>query len=654
MPQQVLRALRDSEASFRNMIEKNADAMMVVQPNGVICFANPAAEELLGRGTGELVGEMFGIPLTPDKTTEIDIPGDLCDARVAEMRVVEAVWDGELAHLASLRDVTDRKHASEALTFVAEASRLLADSLDYPKTISSVAALAVAHLADWCMIDLVDDEAKTIRRVAVVHAEQSQQPVADQLKNSRPTEGSSDAIARVMASGEPQVHARVSDAILASLSCGGQSHEVLNRLGCKSVMVVPLKARGRMLGAITFVSSCTSRRYRVGDLRLAKDLAQRAALAIDNARLYDDAQMAVRRRDEFLAMLAHELRNPLAAVQSAVDVMRGDSVSSPLLARAREVIERQGQQMARLLDDLLDIARVMRGKIELRRESAELTQIVRHAVQTIQPMIDDNGHDLVVSILSGPVTVSADPTRLEQVLVNLLSNAAKYTSRGGKICIEVVRQTDEVLISVNDTGDGIAPENLSSVFDLFVQANRTLARSEGGLGIGLTLVRQLIEMHGGRVQAFSEGRNRGSRFVVHLPVTEEHSCPGHAPSLEDSVPSRRVVIVEDNADTREMLECLLTMEGHEVAVAEDGLQGVETILRLRPDVALVDIGLPGIDGFQIAQRVRAVDTERRIRLVAVTGYGQNGDMQRALAAGFDRHMVKPVKLEELASVLLQV
>ena len=651
MPRQVMETLRDSDSSFRSMIEMNADAMMVVQPNGVICFANPAAEELLGRSSGELVGELFGIPLTPDKTTELDIPSDLCEARVAEMRVVEAVWDGNRAHLASLRDVTDRKHANEALTFIAEASRLLADSLDYPKTISSVAALAVAHLADWCMIDLLDEDAKTARRIAVLHADEKQQFLADLLKNSCPNGVTAEAVAMVLFTGEPQVHARVSEAVLAGISCGPQSLELFKKLGCKSVMLVPLKARGRTLGAITFVSSCASRRYKAADLQLAKDLAQRAALAIDNARLYDDAQMAVRRRDEFLAMLAHELRNPLAAVQSAVDVMRGDSSCTPLSARAREVIERQGQQMARLLDDLLDIARVMRGKIELRREEVELTKIVRHAVQTIQPMIDEYGHDLIVSILSGAVTVSADPTRLEQVFVNLLSNAAKYTPRGGKICIEVTRNTDEVLISVSDTGDGISPENLSSVFDLFVQANRTLARSEGGLGIGLTLVRQLIEMHGGRVQAFSAGRNRGSRFVVHLPITASEVRRAPADVQDEGVSSRRIVIVEDNADTREMLECLLTMEGHQVAVAEDGLKGVEEILRLRPEVALVDIGLPGIDGFQLAQRVRAADPDRNIHLVAVTGYGQEGDMRRALAAGFDRHMVKPVKLEELTGVL---
>jgi CheY-like chemotaxis protein/two-component sensor histidine kinase len=307
--------------------------------------------------------------------------------------------------------------------------------------------------------------------------------------------------------------------------------------------------------------------------------------------------------------------------------------------------------MARLLDDLLDIARVMRGKIELRRENVELSQVIQHAVQTIQPLIDESGHELTVSIMSGPVTVNADPTRLEQVLVNLLNNAAKYTPRGGKMSIEVTSHESEVVISVSDTGDGIAPENLASVFDLFVQANRTLARSEGGLGIGLTLVRQLVEMHGGRVQAFSEGHSRGSRFVVHLPIMGGESCRAPITQIGNDPQRCRIVIVEDNADTREMLRCLLAMDGHEVAVAADGLSGVDAILSLRPDIALVDIGLPGIDGFELAEQVRAADRNRQIRLVAVTGYGQIGDMQQALNAGFDRHLVKPVKHEALIEVL---
>ena len=654
MPDYIIKALRESENSFRSMIEKNADAVMVVQPNGIIRFANPAAEQLLGRGPGELVGEMFGIPLTPDATTEIQVPTEHCEPRMAEMRVVEVVWDGDQAHLASLRDITDHKHANDALRFVAEASRLLADSLDYPKTISSVAALAVAHLADWCTIDLLNDDGVTVRRVGVAHAQPEKGSLVDQLMHSCSAGLPCDALERVLTSGEPQVHARVSESMLPDFAGGPPSIKVFQRLGCRSVMIVPLKARGRTLGAITFVSDCPARRYRSADLALAKDLAQRAALAIDNARVYDEAHVAVRRRDEFLAMLAHELRNPLAAIQSAVDVMRGDAISGPLSGRARGVIERQGQHMARLLDDLLDIARVMRGKIELRRENIDLSHVIQHAVQTIQPLIDESGHELTVSIMSGPVIMNADPTRLEQVLVNLLSNAAKYTPRGGKMSIEASCHESEVVISVSDTGDGIAPENLASVFDLFVQANRTLARSEGGLGIGLTLVRQLVEMHGGRVQAFSEGHSCGSRFVVHLPIMDGASCQAPIPQLGNDPHRCRIVIVEDNADTREMLRCLLAMDGHEVDVAPDGLRGLEIILSVRPNIALVDIGLPGIDGFRVAEQVRAADPNREIRLVAVTGYGQIGDMQQALNAGFDRHLVKPVKHEAIVEVLSEL
>jgi PAS domain S-box-containing protein len=354
---------------------------------------------------------------------------------------------------------------------------------------------------------------------------------------------------------------------------------------------------------------------------------------------------ADRRKDEFLAMLAHELRNPLAPILHALQVLglrqRDDAGSE----RARIVLQRQVQHMARLVDDLLDVARLTRGQFELRKESTDLQAVVSQAALMVSPLVDERGQELSISLPIQPVHLEADPARLEQVIVNLLRNATKYTGPGGRIWVTVEPQGEQVVVRVRDTGIGIAADVLPRVFDLFSQADRSLDRTQGGLGIGLTLVRQIIELHGGNVEAHSEGPGKGSEFVVRLPAPAK-ARPARKQRFDGPQPEagcgRRVMVVEDNYDTAEMLADILGLWGHEVRAAHDGPAALLLAATFRPDAILLDIGLPGMDGYEVGARLRGLPGLNDTVIVALTGYGQEQDRARSQASGFDMHLTKPV------------
>ena len=376
-------------------------------------------------------------------------------------------------------------------------------------------------------------------------------------------------------------------------------------------------------------------------------------------RLRIEAQLkaADRHKDEFLAMLAHELRNPLAPIRNAVQIMRCKPIEDPQLAWTRDVIERQLGQLARLVDDLLDVSRITRGKINITREPIELASIVNRAIETVQPLISERRHDLTIDIPVDPLRVEGDLARLTQALGNILANAAKYTEPQGRIGLQARAEEGSVRISVRDNGIGIPAEQLPRVFDLFTQVERASERSSGGLGIGLALVRKLVEMHGGSVTAHSDGPGAGSEFVVLLPQLSEAqlraaSEPARAPAAAGKgAPSRRLLIVDDNRDALESLATLMQMAGHRTEMAEDGERALELAARCAPDVVLLDLGLPRIDGYEVARRIRAAPWGKSLVLVALTGWGQEEDRRRTREAGFDSHMVKPLNLEALFEYL---
>ncbi|HYU43934.1 MAG TPA: ATP-binding protein [Vicinamibacteria bacterium] len=362
-----------------------------------------------------------------------------------------------------------------------------------------------------------------------------------------------------------------------------------------------------------------------------------------------------RQINEFLAMLGHELRNPLAPIRNAVAVMAAREVSDPTIVWARELIERQVGHLSRLVDDLLDISRITRGKIILHREVLDFAAVVSRAVEATLPLLEQRHHTVEVDLGRDPMRVDGDSTRLAQVILNLLSNAAKFTPEGGHIWVRVTREGDETVLSVRDDGIGMRAELVPHVFDLFIQGERSLDRSEGGLGIGLTMVQRLIALHGGTVAARSPGPGHGSEFVVRLPLTQipsaEPSPVSDAPPVPAAGPKLRVLIVDDSEDAVESLAMLLGLWGHDVMTATDGAAALDLVSRKAPHVVLLDIGLPGLSGYEVAKRIRAHEGGKDIVLVALTGYGQADDRRRAQEAGFTDHLVKPVVPETLQRLL---
>jgi signal transduction histidine kinase/ActR/RegA family two-component response regulator len=385
-------------------------------------------------------------------------------------------------------------------------------------------------------------------------------------------------------------------------------------------------------------------------LGVAADVTQRRELEDELRRRVQQLADADRRKDEFLAMLAHELRNPLAPLSTALHLLPvATEKRDDLLAMA----ERQVRQLVRLVDDLLDVSRITGGKIALRRERIALGDVVARALETTRPLVESRGHDLTVSLPAEAVGLDADPARLAQVVANLLSNAAKYTPPGGRIWLTAETAGGEVVIRVRDTGAGLAPELVANVFDLFVQGDTSLDRTRGGLGIGLTIVRRLVELHGGRVEARSPGVGQGSEFIVRLPALPTAAPASRAapPASHDGARPLGVLVVEDNEDAAEGLAMVLRLWGHDVHVAYDAAAALEAAERHTPDVVLSDLGLPGMSGYELAQRLRQRPGFGRAVLIALSGYGRDEDKRRAVEAGFDHHLVKPPDLDALARLL---
>jgi CheY-like chemotaxis protein len=364
-------------------------------------------------------------------------------------------------------------------------------------------------------------------------------------------------------------------------------------------------------------------------------------------------QEANRRKDEFLAMLAHELRNPLAPIRNAVEIIRSGKTDTAKLNWTCEIMERQVQHMSRLLDDLLDVARITHGQIQLSKEPTDFTTLVRRSLDASRSVLDKKNLRLTSDFVPGPVPIFADGTRIEQVITNLLNNAAKFTPAGGQVTVSVHREGDSAVLRVLDNGSGIAPELLPRIFRLFEQGDRSLARSEGGMGIGLTLVQNLVRMHFGTVEANSEGLDRGSEFIVRLPMMPVVPAQSSkkAADLEAANEKKRVLVVEDNLDSAETLATMLDMMGHEARVANDGPTGIDVFARFKPSIVLLDIGLPGLSGFEVAERLRADPAASSLKIIALTGYGSDSDRARSKTAGFDHHLVKPVDFEVLEKLL---
>lgn len=657
----ALEALRKQSEWLRVTLASIGDAVITTDADGNVTSLNPVAEQL----TGWTRADARGKPLE-DVFRVVDEENRLLVARDGRERAVDDSAapirdDGGnvIGVVLIFRDITERRKDDARLRqsmsttrFLADASATLAELTDYESTLQRVASLAVPAFADWCAVDILEGDG-TIRRLAVAHADASKVELAHELFRRYPPQPSDQAgVARVLRTGAPEWMATIPPEFLENVGGDDDYRDIVRKLGLLSYICVPLRARSATLGVLTFVTAESGRNYDANDLAAAEDLAHRAVIAIENANLLAALKESDRRKDEFLAILAHELRNPLAPIRNSVHILRAKSPLLPEVLWATDVIDRQVQQMSRLVDDLLDVSRIAGGKIQLRKERLDLRAVVASAIEASRPLIDKWQHRLGVSVPNDPIYVHGDVTRLSQLLLNLLNNAAKYTDRGGSIQLSVEEEKDEAVIRVEDSGIGIPADMLPRIFGMFTQVDRSLERAEGGLGIGLTLVQRLAELHGGSVSAESEGAGRGSEFIVRLPLSRGAASPAAAVASDPRAGSsaRRILIVDDNRDAADTLGMLLRNNGNEVRVAHDGIEAVAAAAEFHPHVVLLDIGMPRLNGYDAARRIRG-ELGKDVLLIAVTGWGQEEDRRRSGEAGFDHHLTKPIHLATLDQLL---
>ncbi len=526
-------------------------------------------------------------------------------------------------------------------------------SRDSETTLKRLAIQAVPFLADFCFFDVLATDG-TIHRVSWAHAETVEHELFELLHAFVPVRSSiEDPVSKVLRTGQPELVPEVNDAWMWGVATSQRHFELMRELQLRSMIAVPLQVPGGTLGVLTFCySESSGRRYCREDLWVAEDLAHRAAVVVENAQLYQELQNASRRKDEFLAMLGHELRTPLTPIRTAVQIIR---LKSPELQELTEMIERQIQQLSRLVDDLIDVSRVGHGKINLQMKPVDLKVVVALAIEMSRPLIDKRKHFLEISLPRRAVEVAGDAGRLAQVVSNLLNNSAKYSDDGSHIELTVETNGDQAILRVSDTGIGIEPAMLPRIFELFTQATGSTCRSAEGLGIGLALVRNMIELHGGSVQAASAGLGHGAEFVVRLPLLSK--LPAGYPAAQAkhrtarNAPRRRILLVDDSRESTDSMSLLLRLAGHDVSTAYDGWTALAQARLHSPDIVICDISMPGMSGLELARHLRQELGLRDTLLVALSGFGQQADCHRYQEAGFNAFLAKPVRLDLLKALL---
>jgi len=630
----VERALAERDRELADFLDNALEGLLKVGPDGTVFWINAAGRDLLGcreeRCVGHAIEEFHSDPEDARQSLRRLLAGEsLCnhratlrrsDGSVREARITaNALWDaGRLIHSRwFLRDVTHERLAEGArahLAAIVESSDDAIVSKSLEGTIRSWNR-AAERLFGYCAEEAVGQPITLIIPPERVPEEAR---ILDQLRR-----------------GERLDHFET----VRVAKSGRRLHVALT--------ISPiLDGNGAVVGVSKIARDITEKKVAeqaqertIGELRRAEEALREAD----------------RRKDEFLAVLAHELRNPLAPIRYAVAMARKDDRTETQRRQAQGIIERQVEQMGRLLDDLLDVSRITRGTLMLRRSTVELEAVVLAAQETARPLIEARRHTLLVRLPDEPLRLVADPVRLAQVLANLLINAAKYTDDGGRIELEAARESGALALRVRDNGIGISARMIPHVFTLFAQASPALERSEGGLGIGLSLVRGLVELHGGTVGVFSRGEGQGSEFVVRLPIGQPEQAvePRAQGPLTAACRPLRLLVADDNRDSAASCAALLEASGHQVSVAHTGGQALELACRLEPDALILDIGMPELNGYQLAQRIRRTDWGRRALLIAITGWGQEQDRRRALAAGFDQHLTKPMDPRGLEALLRQ-
>src|SRR5438105_379111 len=681
---QIGRVRDESAATARRLaaiVESSDDAIIGLDLEGNITAWNLAAAQMYGYTADEAIGRSIAITLPHERAPEE--PGFLERIGRGERIVgfetircrkggqclpvsltISPIYDEQGAVVGAskiARDITERKRAAERSAFLTEAGAVLASSLEYETTLKAVANLAVPNIGDWCAVDVLADD-HTLERVAVAHVDPTKIDLARAIRSRYEDPTSPFTPINVVRTGTPAIVKEISDDMIVAAGRGDQERVAMIRsLGLRSYMIVPLTAHGRTFGALTFATAESGRVYNDDDFRFAQDIAFRAALAVDNARAYRDAQTANRLKDEFLATLSHELRTPLNAILGYTRLLQSGMMPSERQSQALATVARNASSLTRIVEDILDVSRIISGKIRLTIQPVDVGEVVKNAVETVTPAADAKQIRVqpIVDPRAGPI--SGDPDRLQQVVWNLVSNAVKFTPKHGVVQVRVERINSHVEIVVSDTGIGIAPDFLPHIFERFRQADSGTTREHGGIGLGLAIVRHLVELHGGTIHVASGGKNKGSTFRVRLPLMVVHTeqAPERRAHAAGSAPAAaapltrldgvRVVAVDDDADARMLVTETLEAVGATVATADWMAHALEVLAATRPDVLLADIGMVASDGFELIRRVRSSD-DARVRDVpaaAVAAYARAEDRMKALQAGFQLHLAKPVDPAEL-------
>ncbi|MEO7093139.1 MAG: ATP-binding protein, partial [Polyangiales bacterium] len=513
--------------------------------------------------------------------------------------------------VAMVTDVTARKESDDKLALLLEASRVLGSSIDYQTTLANLARVIVPRLADWCCID-IGKHGEEPASVACSHVDPKKVDLVRELRAKFPPSEHPGGLLAVMTTGKASIIPEVDDAFLQRTSPDPECRRMLCELGVGSAAIVPLVARGRTLGVLSLNSARPELLYSDADLPLFEELAARAALAIDNARLHRDAQEANKTKDEFLGTVSHELRTPLTAILGWAHILRKKKRDEESIGRGLDIIERNAKAQAQIIEDILDVSRIISGKLRIEMAPTDLSASVRAALDVVRPMADTREIKLEADLADGSVNMLGDADRVQQVVWNLLSNAIKFTPKGGVVRIALERDGEVARLRVIDTGKGIEPEFLPLVFERFRQADSSASRSQGGLGLGLSIVRHITELHGGTVRAESDGKGKGATFVVEVPILAQRLSEPGAPDASERVsitPTRldglKVLVVDDEPDARELIAVILSEQGALCTVVASAAEALEAIKRERPDVLVSDIGMPEQDGYALIKKVRA-------------------------------------------------
>ncbi|HEY9603048.1 MAG TPA: ATP-binding protein [Allocoleopsis sp.] len=706
-------AVEAERRRYQELFELAPDGYLVTDANGKIQAANRAAATMLNIEPRFLVGKVLSVFIAREEIQDFRFQlAQLSQTdRVQEWEVrlqprqgkpfdaalsVSPVRDSEGESIALrwlLRDITERKRMEEQhrllireqaareaaedqgkrSAFLAEASRLLASSLNYRTNLARVAQLAVSTFADWCFIDLVENNLASGTELVVAASDSEKEALLLELKRRYSLPFNHDErVAKVLRTGEPERVVKILDSFLLSVARDAEHLELLGQLNAKSYMLVPLIAHNRKLGAIAFISAQPERYYSHVDLMMAVELAQRVAIAIDNGQLYDEAQEANRIKDEFLAIVSHELRTPLNAILGWAQMLRHRKLNEVTLTKAIETIERNAKSQGKLIEDILDISRIIRGKLQLNIRPVHLVPVINVVIENVRPTAEIKDIHINYILDASVGQVMGDPDRLQQIVWNLLSNAVKFTPRGGNIEVRLEQSTANPLsgpcaeIAVKDTGQGINPEFLPHVFERFRQADGATTRSYGGLGLGLAIVRQLVEMHNGTVSVASEGGGRGATFTVQLPIIKAQTVEPIEQNDEvlDDFPSLdglRVLVVDDAVDTLELIEFILKQCKAQVTTATSAAEALATITQSgrnaiansKLDILISDIGMPEEDGYSLISRIRTLEAEQEKPLpaIALTAFAREEERTRILNAGFQMHIPKPVEPAQLVEAV---